>query len=616
MLLKGSVLYATSENKIPDKILFVNAQINEQADDIYQKILQGAYRDTVRPIPIPVGTAIWYYIPQKFMEKNLPKNYILTGFFNNSYLFQLKGKRWGKISENSVYLAKSKQDETVDRYSIRLYSDSSFPTTAYLIQSIRNNDYVIGIPEAKLMTQVEKIAWFNKYKKSKEFLDRLYIVLWGILIVCIVVFVTKFILSKDKTNLFFAISNLFFLLHFVSQYYLSRSNMDKYPFDSFDFILSVNLPIAIIGIAFFFLSYRFFYIKKYRKSFVLAKTNKYLTGFIIIVSIIIFLSNIKFPSYKYIANRLFYVSLVILLVLTIWIIEKNNKKVHHTEADVPFLIFRKGIIFLCAFVIFAFVLAFAFQNNPFYLDKFYLLTFPILLGVCSYNIFAITASTERDYMTTLTVNQLQLEVIEKESQVLQSALSPDFILHSLKNIDNAIRSLNYDLAQNRLYKFSDLLRSILNQSSKRYVTWSAEINILKLYLEIENQRSENFESFIFVDEDLDLEKTKVIPFLIQSNIENLLQLYKLDEQDSENITVQIVKSEEQVITTITHTVKLYSKRSFHENKKFLVRKNKIYQDIEINQRRLSYLSENCTIEVEKDSNFEIKIVLKTFINYS
>ena len=75
-----------------------------------------------------------------------------------------------------------------------------------------------------------------------------------------------------------------------------------------------------------------------------------------------------------------------------------------------------------------------------------------------------------------------------------------------------------------LSKFSKLIRKILENSRHNTVSVSNELELLQLYIQLEQLRFSNkFDYHIAVDETIDIENTEIPPLLIQPYIENAIQ---------------------------------------------------------------------------------------------
>ena len=107
-------------------------------------------------------------------------------------------------------------------------------------------------------------------------------------------------------------------------------------------------------------------------------------------------------------------------------------------------------------------------------------------------------------------------VREAELQALKSQINPHFIFNSLSSIQHFITANEKPSALKYLTKFSHLLRQVLESSITGNVVMKEELQLLKMYLELEALRFDN--SFLYtieVDDALDTEMIE-IPTMIGS----------------------------------------------------------------------------------------------------
>ncbi len=112
---------------------------------------------------------------------------------------------------------------------------------------------------------------------------------------------------------------------------------------------------------------------------------------------------------------------------------------------------------------------------------------------------------------------------ELETKMLRSQMNPHFIFNSLNSIQKYIWENKEEDAAEYLARFAKLIRAILENSRKETVTLQEEIDVMKLYVELEHRRSNaGFDYTIKADAAL-LEKNVLIPPLImQPFIENAI----------------------------------------------------------------------------------------------
>jgi len=116
------------------------------------------------------------------------------------------------------------------------------------------------------------------------------------------------------------------------------------------------------------------------------------------------------------------------------------------------------------------------------------------------------------------------QIAEIRMIALRSQMNPHFIFNSLNSIQHFITTHEKEEALRYLSKFSKLIRKILENSRQNTVSVSNELELLQLYIQLEQLRFNNkFDYHIAVDEKIDVENTEIPPLLIQPYIENAIQ---------------------------------------------------------------------------------------------
>jgi LytS/YehU family sensor histidine kinase len=70
-----------------------------------------------------------------------------------------------------------------------------------------------------------------------------------------------------------------------------------------------------------------------------------------------------------------------------------------------------------------------------------------------------------------------------------------------------------ELAENYLAKFGKLMREVLENSEKEYITLEDEFDMLKNYMDLEKLRVSNgFDYEFIIDENIDVEEIQIPPF--------------------------------------------------------------------------------------------------------
>jgi hypothetical protein len=132
------------------------------------------------------------------------------------------------------------------------------------------------------------------------------------------------------------------------------------------------------------------------------------------------------------------------------------------------------------------------------------------------------------------VNKLKREALEKEAiadkvndmeqMALKAQMNPHFIFNCLNSIQEYVINSDVKGANKFISDFSKLIRSTLDNSSKKVISIEDEIKYLTNYLTLEQYRFENkFEFNIFTNKELNLADTYIPPMLLQPYLENAIR---------------------------------------------------------------------------------------------
>ena len=117
--------------------------------------------------------------------------------------------------------------------------------------------------------------------------------------------------------------------------------------------------------------------------------------------------------------------------------------------------------------------------------------------------------------------QLENDLRYSQETALKAQMNPHFIFNVLNSIKGYIYENDKKNATFYLSSFSDLVRKILNHSSSSEIKLEEEIDILKLYIELEAMLiQDDFKYNLTIEEDLDVSHIKIPALLIQPYIEN------------------------------------------------------------------------------------------------
>ena len=125
-------------------------------------------------------------------------------------------------------------------------------------------------------------------------------------------------------------------------------------------------------------------------------------------------------------------------------------------------------------------------------------------------------------------NETKIKQQQKEAEMSQTLLraqmNPHFIFNAMSVIQSYIYDNDIKKSEKFLINFSRLMRLILENSPKEYISINTEMEILKKYLEMQKLRFEDrFEFDVIADEILFEENTIIPPMITQPFIENAIE---------------------------------------------------------------------------------------------
>ncbi len=117
--------------------------------------------------------------------------------------------------------------------------------------------------------------------------------------------------------------------------------------------------------------------------------------------------------------------------------------------------------------------------------------------------------------------RFQQHTTELEMQALRAQMNPHFIFNCLSSINRFILKNETESASDYLTKFSRLIRMVLTNSNKKFITLEDELDMLKLYLDMERLRFKNsFDYNIIFTNSIDINNIFIPPLILQPFAEN------------------------------------------------------------------------------------------------
>ena len=121
--------------------------------------------------------------------------------------------------------------------------------------------------------------------------------------------------------------------------------------------------------------------------------------------------------------------------------------------------------------------------------------------------------------------QLRLQSVRHELEIkaLRAQMNPHFIFNCMNTIDAYILRKKFLEASDYLQKFSKLIRKILENSENQTISIEQEIQTLKLYIELEQERfSHSFVSYFDIEPELMANDYQIPSLVLQPFVENAI----------------------------------------------------------------------------------------------
>ncbi|TMI81120.1 MAG: hypothetical protein E6H10_12150 [Bacteroidetes bacterium] len=146
--------------------------------------------------------------------------------------------------------------------------------------------------------------------------------------------------------------------------------------------------------------------------------------------------------------------------------------------------------------------------------------------------------------------ELQKKGSELEMQALRAQMNPHFIFNCLSSINKFILKEDTDTASDYLTRFSRLIRTVLTNSQLSLIPLSDEIEMVRLYLEMERLRfSDSFDYNIIYENTIESETIYIPPMLLQPFCENAIWhgLMHKQGQGKLDVTMSVVNDQLQCV---------------------------------------------------------------------
>ncbi len=184
--------------------------------------------------------------------------------------------------------------------------------------------------------------------------------------------------------------------------------------------------------------------------------------------------------------------------------------------------------------------------------------------------------------------EFKQKVAETETAILRLQMNPHFIFNSMNSISSYIVQKDIETANNYLHRFAKLMRTILKQAEKPFLSIYDEQDLLEQYLLTESMRFEDTIHYEFkLSKGLDPDEYIIPTMILQPFIENAIWHGLAKKEGEKKIIIGFEVKEDQLICSVEDNgigrkaaTDFKSSSSTHESKA-----------IKITKRRLEILEE-------------------------
>ncbi len=146
---------------------------------------------------------------------------------------------------------------------------------------------------------------------------------------------------------------------------------------------------------------------------------------------------------------------------------------------------------------------------------------------------------------------LRRDLDYQKQMALRKQMNPHFIFNSLNSVQNYILTNNKIEANLHLGQLSTLIRRVLENSEKEFISLQEELFVCEAYIKLEQKRfSKKFSYQIYIDKGIKLEDIKVPPLILQPFIENAIWHGLMHKTGDARLEISITEGQSEIVVSI------------------------------------------------------------------
>ncbi|MEM9919189.1 MAG: histidine kinase [Bacteroidota bacterium] len=157
------------------------------------------------------------------------------------------------------------------------------------------------------------------------------------------------------------------------------------------------------------------------------------------------------------------------------------------------------------------------------------------------------------FMLAYRQRKLRLEkgLAEVKQKLLRQQMNPHFIFNTLNSVQNQFLKGDTETSVLLMGKYSKLMRLVLNNSNETFVSIYDELELLRLYLDLEQLRTNaKFEYIINISEEVDIYNTSLPSMITQIFVENAIWHGVAQKSEKGTITLGITRQGNNIVFSV------------------------------------------------------------------
>ncbi len=149
------------------------------------------------------------------------------------------------------------------------------------------------------------------------------------------------------------------------------------------------------------------------------------------------------------------------------------------------------------------------------------------------------------------LEQQKMNAIKSELKALRAQMNPHFTFNTLSAIQTAVNNNNTAEASKYIVLFATLIRKVLENSKHSHIKLEEELDMLRLYIELEQLRFSNrFAYTITVSKQLDTDYLEIPSMVIQPFVENAIIHGLAPKAKGGQLTLAVELNNDRLICTV------------------------------------------------------------------